>query len=105
MPHALAGIKVARLTPYKKGAIALIPRPCASAGLRIVTAQSALHACAAAAAKMDTAPAPWQVPPSDMAKRIKNPIREIVDGTKLEPNPALSVIPLSIGSQRWWLGT
>ena len=54
---------------------------------------------------MDTAPAPWQVPPSDMAKRIKNPIREIVDGTKLEPNPALSVIPLSIGSQRWWLGT
>ena len=42
----------------------------------------------------------WHVPVSDMAKRIKNPIREIVDNTKLEPNPDLPLIPLSIGL-RW----
>ena len=46
---------------------------------------------------MEATTAAWRVAPSDMARRIKNPIREIVDNTKLDPNPALPVIPLSIG--------
>ena len=39
----------------------------------------------------------WTVPVSETAKRTRNPIREIVDGMKLAPNPSKDVIPLSIG--------
>ena len=39
----------------------------------------------------------WDVPLSDMAGRIRNPIRLIVDSKSLEPNPDMPVIPLSIG--------
>ena len=37
------------------------------------------------------------MPVSETAKRTRNPIREIVDGMKLAPNPSKDVIPLSIG--------
>ncbi|XP_066933991.1 tyrosine aminotransferase-like [Clytia hemisphaerica] len=39
----------------------------------------------------------WVVQSSDMAKRTVNPIRRIVDNMKIEPNPNLSTISLSIG--------
>jgi hypothetical protein len=40
----------------------------------------------------------WKaVPMSSLASQVRNPIRELVDIRKPKPNPALSVIPLSIG--------
>ena len=39
----------------------------------------------------------WTVSGSDMAMRTHNPIRAIVDGLKLEPNPDKEFIALSLG--------
>uniref|UniRef100_A0AAV2KYK5 Tyrosine aminotransferase n=1 Tax=Knipowitschia caucasica TaxID=637954 RepID=A0AAV2KYK5_KNICA len=39
----------------------------------------------------------WEVKPSDMAQNTLNPIRAIVDGMKLNPNPEKPMIALSIG--------
>uniref|UniRef100_A0A672ZQ99 Tyrosine aminotransferase n=1 Tax=Sphaeramia orbicularis TaxID=375764 RepID=A0A672ZQ99_9TELE len=39
----------------------------------------------------------WEVKPSDMANNTLNPIRAIVDGMKLTPNPDKPMIALSIG--------
>ncbi|XP_055015731.1 tyrosine aminotransferase, partial [Boleophthalmus pectinirostris] len=39
----------------------------------------------------------WEVKPSDMAQNTLNPIRAIVDGMKLTPNPDKPMIALSIG--------
>ncbi|MEQ2243846.1 hypothetical protein ILYODFUR_011026 [Ilyodon furcidens] len=39
----------------------------------------------------------WEVKPSEMAKNTLNPIRAIVDGMKLTPNPEKPMISLSIG--------
>ena len=39
----------------------------------------------------------WSIPCSTMAKKTVNPIRQIVDEMKLEPNPEKEMIPLSIG--------
>lgn len=39
----------------------------------------------------------WEVKPSEMAKNTLNPIRAIVDGMKLTPNPEKKMIALSIG--------
>ncbi|XP_030645924.1 tyrosine aminotransferase [Chanos chanos] len=39
----------------------------------------------------------WNVKPSEMAKNTLNPIRAIVDGMKLTPNPDKPMIALSIG--------
>ncbi|XP_026865498.2 tyrosine aminotransferase [Electrophorus electricus] len=39
----------------------------------------------------------WNVRPSEMSKNTLNPIRAIVDGMKLTPNPHKSMIALSIG--------
>lgn len=39
----------------------------------------------------------WEVKPSEMANNTLNPIRAIVDGMKLTPNPDKPMIALSIG--------
>ena len=39
----------------------------------------------------------WNVPSSTFAKHTNNPIRKIVEGMKLTPNPAKEMIALSIG--------
>lgn len=39
----------------------------------------------------------WDVKPSEMANNTLNPIRAIVDGMKLTPNPEKPMIALSIG--------
>jgi len=39
----------------------------------------------------------WSVPASEFAKNTSNPIRKIVDGMKLTPNPEKEMIALSIG--------
>ncbi|XP_005815563.1 tyrosine aminotransferase [Xiphophorus maculatus] len=39
----------------------------------------------------------WEVKPSEMSRNTLNPIRAIVDGMKLIPNPAKPMISLSIG--------
>ncbi|XP_078112316.1 tyrosine aminotransferase isoform X1 [Sander vitreus] len=39
----------------------------------------------------------WEVKPSEMANNTLNPIRAIVDGMKLTPNPGKPMIALSIG--------
>lgn len=39
----------------------------------------------------------WYVKPSEMANNTLNPIRAIVDGMKLTPNPDKPMIALSIG--------
>ncbi|CAL8374387.1 unnamed protein product [Arctogadus glacialis] len=39
----------------------------------------------------------WDVRPSEMANKTCNPIRDIVDGMKLTPNPKKAMIALSIG--------
>ena len=39
----------------------------------------------------------WDVRPSEMANKTCNPIRDIVDGMKLTPNPEKAMIALSIG--------
>lgn len=39
----------------------------------------------------------WMIGASDMARRTVNPIRRIVDNMKIEPNPELEFISLSIG--------
>ena len=40
----------------------------------------------------------WQVPASDIARNTFNPIRSIVDGMRLTPNPDKPMIALSIGT-------
>lgn len=44
----------------------------------------------------------WEVKPSDMANNTLNPIRAIVDGMKLIPNPNKPMIALSIGEENLW---
>lgn len=39
----------------------------------------------------------WTIASSLMARRTYNPIRAVVDGMKLEPNPEKELISLSIG--------
>ena len=39
----------------------------------------------------------WAVPSSECAKNTFNPIRNIVDGLKIVPNPNKEMIALSIG--------
>lgn len=41
----------------------------------------------------------WEVKPSEMANKTLNPIRSIVDGMKLTPNPDKPMIALSIGER------
>lgn len=41
----------------------------------------------------------WEVKPSEMANNTLNPIRAIVDGMKLTPNPDKTMIALSIGER------
>lgn len=41
----------------------------------------------------------WDVRPSEMANNTLNPIRAIVDGMELTPNPDKPMISLSIGDQ------
>lgn len=41
----------------------------------------------------------WEVKPSEMANNTLNPIRAIVDGMKLTPNPDKPMIALSIGER------
>ena len=45
----------------------------------------------------------WNVEASDIARNTFNPIRSIVDGMKLTPNPDKPMIALSIGKykQQW----
>lgn len=43
----------------------------------------------------------WEVKSSDMANNTLNPIRAIVDGMKLIPNPNKPMIALSIGEDLW----
>ena len=40
----------------------------------------------------------WHVAPSLVSQRTSNPIRAIVDGMKVKPNPDLEMISLSIGN-------
>lgn len=40
----------------------------------------------------------WKVQASDIARNTFNPIRSIVDGMKLTPNPKKDMIALSIGN-------
>lgn len=39
----------------------------------------------------------WNIPASTIAKNTVNRIRSVIDGTKMEPNPAKAQISLSIG--------
>lgn len=39
----------------------------------------------------------WSVKPSEMSNKTFNPIRTIVDGMKVKPNPNKTMISLSIG--------
>ena len=39
----------------------------------------------------------WNLQPSEMAKNVVNPIRQIVDGMKITPNPDKELIRLTIG--------
>jgi hypothetical protein len=39
----------------------------------------------------------WEVVPSNIAQRTHNPVRNIVENLRLEPNPEKSMIALSIG--------
>lgn len=41
----------------------------------------------------------WEVKPSEMSKNTLNPIRAIVDGMKITPNPEKPMIALSIGKR------
>lgn len=41
----------------------------------------------------------WEVKPSEMANNTLNPIRAIVDGMKITPNPDKPMIALSIGKK------
>ena len=47
--------------------------------------------------KRRTSKESWSVPSSIIAKHTNNPIRKIVEGMKLTPNPAKEMIALSIG--------
>lgn len=48
-------------------------------------------------AKLKSSRPRWTVRPSEMSKKTLNPIRAIVDGMKLTPNPEKPMIALSIG--------
>ena len=41
----------------------------------------------------------WNITSSLMAKRTNNPIRKIIEGMKLTPNPEKEMIALSIGKK------
>lgn len=40
----------------------------------------------------------WHIEASKVSKRTSNPIRQIVDGMKVKPNPEKELVSLSIGS-------
>jgi hypothetical protein len=44
-------------------------------------------------------PSAWKVPSSIVAKRTINPIREVVDRSKVKPNPSKPVISLALGTR------
>lgn len=56
-----------------------------------------LNGSALARAKLRARGRRWNVRASEMAKNTLNPIRAIVDGMKLTPNPDKPMIALSIG--------
>lgn len=43
----------------------------------------------------------WNLKASDLSTNTINPIRSIVEGLKIEPNPEKHLIPLSIGE--YWV--
>lgn len=48
---------------------------------------------------MKTKQQTWSIPSSDYTKRCCNPIRSIVEGMNLNPNPEKPMIALSVGKQ------
>lgn len=62
-------------------------------GVHRVSASGSLHP-----AKVKSRRLGWDVKPSEMANNTLNPIRAIVDGMKLTPNPGKAMIALSIGT-------
>lgn len=67
-------------------------------GLHHVSANGSLHAAKGKSHRLR-----WDVKPSQMANNTLNPIRAIVDGMKLTPNPDKPMIALSIGSSAFRL--
>lgn len=61
---------------------------------------SILNESALARAKLRARAQRWRVRASEMAKNTLNPIRAIVDGMKLTPNPDKPMIALSIGRNK-----
>jgi len=39
----------------------------------------------------------WNLKPSELSQRVLNPIRKIVDGMTISPNPSKELIKLTIG--------
>lgn len=62
-----------------------------------VNGVTVLNGSALARAKLKARGRRWNVRASEMAKNTLNPIRAIVDGMKLTPNPDKPMIALSIG--------
>jgi tyrosine aminotransferase len=46
---------------------------------------------------MSTRPSAWNVPASKVAKNAHNPIRQIVDKLKIDPNAQKDLISLALG--------
>jgi len=63
-------------------------------GVHQVSVNTSIHP---AASKVKTRRQRWAVRPSEVAVNTCNPIRAIVDGMKLTPNPDKAMISLSIG--------
>jgi hypothetical protein len=47
---------------------------------------------------MSTRPSAWNVPASKVAKNAHNPIRQIVDKLKIDPNAQKDLISLALGN-------
>ena len=62
-----------------------------------VNGHGAHHVSVKGAVKPKTQKQRWDVRPSEMSLNTVNPIRAIVDGMKLTPNPDKAMIALSIG--------
>lgn len=67
--------------------------PVTGSGIHCVSANGSLHPAKGKSHRLR-----WDVKPSQMANNTLNPIRAIVDGMKLTPNPDKPMIALSIGS-------
>lgn len=63
-------------------------------GVHQVSVNTSIHP---AASKVKSRRQRWTVRPSEVAVNTCNPIRAIVDGMKLTPNPDKAMISLSIG--------